>query len=539
MGQYQQHVLDLKGSTFELAHRNSQASVPFVLSSAGYGFLWNDPAIGRATFARNRTEWYAETTRQLDYWVTAGETPAAITRAYADATGHAPMMPERGLGFWQCKLRYWNADQLLEVAREHRRRGLPLDVIVADFFHWPRMGDYRFEDEFWPDPAATVDELRDLGVELMVSVWPQVSLESENYSHLRRENLLVRAERGLDVHMSFEGPSGFLDVTNPEARRWLWETCRRNYSAHGIRTFWLDEAEPEYGVYDFDAYRYHLGSNLRVGNLYPQLFARAFWDGQRADGEEEVVNLVRCAWAGSQRYGALVWSGDISSTFDDMARQVTAGIHMGVAGIPWFTTDIGGFHRGDVADPAFHELLVRWFQLGTFSPVMRLHGDRLPYEDVTAADGSRRLRSGGPNELWSFGDEVYRVLERYVHLRETLRPYVREVMRAAHTDGQPVMRGLFHDFPGDALAWDVADQFLLGADVLVAPVVEAGARERDVYLPAGARWTDAATGQVHDGGRTVRAHAPLDVVPVFLRDGALPHLVGRTTGAVAPGAAGP
>ncbi len=531
MGQYQQHVLDLKGCTLELAHRNSQASVPFVLSSAGYGFLWHNPAVGRATFGRNRTEWFAESTRQLDYWVTAGDTPARISRAYADATGHAPMMPERGLGFWQCKLRYARQSELLEVAREHRRRGLPLDVIVADFFHWPRMGDYRFEDEFWPDPAAMVAELKELGVELMVSVWPQVSLESENYPHLRRSNLLVRAERGLDVQMSFQGPSAFLDVTNPEARAWLWETCRRNYAEHGIRTFWLDEAEPEYGVYDFDAYRYHLGSTLQVGNLYPQLFARAFFEGQQADGETEVVNLARCAWAGSQRYGALVWSGDISSTFEDMARQVTAGIHMGVAGIPWFTTDIGGFHRGDVRDPAFHELLVRWFQLGAFSPVMRLHGDRLPYEDVVAADGTPRLRSGGPNELWSFGEDVYQVLARYVHLRERLRPYLRDVMREAHTDGQPVMRGLFHEFPRDARAWDVDDQFLLGPDVLVAPVLEQGARERDVYLPAGARWTDAATGRVHDGGTSVRAAAPLDVVPVFLRDGALPGLVGGTSGA--------
>ncbi|WP_084800307.1 glycoside hydrolase family 31 protein, partial [Promicromonospora kroppenstedtii] len=536
MGQYQQHVLDLKGSTFELAHRNSQASVPFVMSSAGYGFLWHDPAIGRATFARNRTEWHAESTRQLDYWVTAGRTPAQISRAYADATGHAPMMPERGLGFWQCKLRYWNQEQLLQVAREHRRRGLPLDVIVADFFHWPKMGDYRFEDEFWPDPTAMVDELRDLGVELMVSVWPQVSLESENDSHLRRNNLLVRADRGLDVQMAFQGPSTFLDVTNPETRRWLWETCRRNYGEHGIRTFWLDEAEPEYGVYDYDAFRYHLGPALRVGNVYPQAFARAFYEGQVADGESEVVNLVRCVWAGSQRYGALAWSGDISSTFEDLARQVTAGIHMGVAGIPWFTTDVGGFHRGDVTDPAFHELLVRWFQFGAFSPVMRLHGDRLPGHEVAAADGSPRLGSGGPNELWSFGEEVYGVLERYVHLRETLRDYVRDAMHAAHADGQPVMRGLFHDFPDDPRAWDVDDQFLLGPDVLVAPVLAAGVRERDVYLPAGSRWTDAATGEVHDGGTTVRAAAPLDVVPVFLRDGALPHLIGRTTGRVAPGA---
>ena len=148
MGQYQQRVLDLKGSTLELAHRNSQASVPFVVSSAGYGFLWRNPAIGRATFARNRTEWHAESTTQLDYWVTAGATPARIAGAYADATGHAPMMPERGLGLWQSKLRYADQEELLDVAREHRSRGLPLDVVVADFFHWPRMGDFRFEGEF-------------------------------------------------------------------------------------------------------------------------------------------------------------------------------------------------------------------------------------------------------------------------------------------------------------------------------------------------------------------------------------------------------
>jgi alpha-D-xyloside xylohydrolase len=526
MGQYQQHVLDLKGCTLELAHRNSQASIPFVMSSAGYGFLWHNPAIGRATFATNRTEWFAEHTSQLDYWVTAGETPARIASAYADATGHAPMMPERGLGFWQCKLRYWNQEQLLDVVREHKRRGLPMDVVVADFFHWPRMGDYRFEDEFWPDPSAMVAELADLGVELMVSVWPQVSTESENYRALAKQNLLVRSERGIDVQMAFEGPSAFLDVTDPRARDFLWRTCSENYGRHGIRTYWLDEAEPEYGVYDFDNYRYHLGPNVQVGNVYPQLFARAFYDGQTADGVTDVVNLVRCAWAGSQRFGALVWSGDISSTFQDLQRQITAGIHMGVAGIPWFTTDIGGFHHGDVRDPAFHELLIRWFQFATFCPVMRLHGDRLPYEQVTAADGSRRLRSGGPNELWSFGPDVYEVLSGLLHLRERLRPYVRDVMAEAHAAGQPVMRGLFHEFPDDAVCWDVDDQYMFGADLLVAPVLSAGATQREVYLPAGAIWTDLRDGGRHEGGQRLVVAAPLASVPVFGREGRQAHLVG-------------
>jgi alpha-D-xyloside xylohydrolase len=526
MGLYQQDILDLKGCTFELAHRNSQASVPFVMSSAGYGFLWHNPAIGRATFGANRTEWFAESTTQLDYWVTAGDTPAQISAAYADATGHVPMMPEYGLGYWQCKLRYWNQEQLLQVAREHTRRGLPLDVIVADFFHWPHMGDYRFDEQFWPDPAAMVAELEEMGVRLMVSVWPQVSTDSENYADFKRSNLLVKAERGLDLHMAFGGPSAFLDMTNPETRERVWELCRKNYHDLGVTLFWLDEAEPEYGIYDFDNYRYHAGPNVQVGNLYPQHFARAFYEGQVAAGQSEVVNLLRCAWAGSQRYGALVWSGDIYSSFESMRRQVTAGIHMGVAGIPWFTTDIGGFHQGRIDDPDFRDLLVRWFQFGAFCPVMRMHGDRLPYEDVVAPDGTPRVRSGGPNELWSYGEEVYEILAKYVRVRESLRPYLRATMAAAHQDGQPVMRGLFHGFPADPVAWDIGDEYLLGGDLLVAPVFTPHATSRRVYLPAGADWTDVHTGSVHAGGTWVEADAPSDVIPVFARSGTHGDLVG-------------
>lgn len=517
MGQYQQDLVDLKGTTLELAHRNSQVSVPFVVSSAGYGFLWHNPAVGRATFGVNRTEWVAESSRQLDYWVTVAETPAQIVAAFADATGHPPLMPEFGLGLWQSKLRYWNQDQLLETAREHQRRGIPLDVVVVDFFHWPRMGDYRFEDEFWPDPRAMVKELQDLGVELMVSVWPQVSLESENFAAFRRNNHLVRADRGIDVHMGFEGASMFLDATHPGARAAVWELCRANYHDAGVRLFWLDEAEPELGVYDFDNYRYHAGPGAQVANIYPQHFARAFYEGMRAEGQDHVVNLVRCAWAGSQRYGALVWSGDIASTWESLRRQVVAGIHMGMAGIPWFTTDIGGFHGGEVDDPGFRELLVRWFQFGAFSPVLRMHGDRRPTQDVTARDGSRRRPSGAPNELWSYGPEVYRILAGFVRQREALRPYLRLQMEAAHRHGRPVMRGLFHEFPADPTAWRVGDQFLLGPDILVAPVMAAGATRRRVYLPEGATWSDL-TGTTHPGGTWVEADAPLAQLPIFLRD---------------------
>lgn len=522
MGQYQHETLDLNHCTLELAHRNSQASVPFVLSNRGYGLLWHNPAIGRVTFGVNKVEWVAESTKQLDYWITAGDTPAQIEEAYARATGTVPMMPEYGLGFWQCKLRYWNQEQLLSVAREHKRRGLPLDVIVCDFFHWPFMGDYRFDEEFFPDPRAMVQELKALGVELMVSVWPQVDYRSENFQVMREQGLLVRAEQGVNIQMRFGGESAFFDPTNPRAREFVWGKVRQNYHAHGIRLFWLDEAEPEYGVYDFGNYRYAAGSNLQVGNLYPQQFSRTFFDGLSAEGEVPSVHLVRCAWAGSQRYGALVWSGDIHSDFATLRRQICAGLNMGLAGIPWWTTDIGGFMGGKPVDPAFRQLLVRWFQWGTFCPVMRLHGDRdiAPGDrELKHRDGRPALFTGGDNEVWSFGEDVYPILVKFLELRERLRPYTRSLMRAAHEAGTPVIRPLFYEFPRDAGSWEPQDEYLFGPDILVAPVVWENAADRSVYLPAGASWTEVATGTVHPGGTTVVVPTPLESLPLFLRDG--------------------
>ena len=514
MGQYQEEYLDWKGCTLELAHRNSQASVPMYQSSRGYGFLWNNPAIGSVSFGRNRTTWHADSTKQLDYWVTTGDTPTDISRNYARATGFPPMMPEYGLGFWQCKLRYWNQEQLLEVAREYKRRGLPIDVIVCDFFHWPRMGDYRFDPEFFPDPAAMVRELQEMGIELMVSVWPQVALTSENYEEMRQQGLLVRAEYGEQIGMRFVEDSMFFDATNPRARRYVWTKIKKNYYDLGIRVFWLDEAEPEYGTYDFKAYRYHIGSNQQVGNIWPMYYSRLFYEGMRGEGQENPVNLVRCAWAGSQRYGALVWSGDIMSDWSYLRRQVCAGIHMGVAGIPWWTTDIGGFHAGNPKDPGFRELFIRWFQWGCYCPVMRLHGDRQPAVPVYRKDGTRVLNSGSDNEVWSFGEEAYPILVKYMRRREEMRDYVRELMREAHEEGTPLLRGMFYMFPDDAECALLKDQYMFGPRYLVAPVMEPGARSRSVYLPAGS-WRNVETGEICEGGRRVEIPAPLDVIPVL------------------------
>ena len=520
MGQYQEKNLNKKGAVLELAHRNSQASVPFMLSSRGYGFLWNNPAIGTATFGINKTEWYAKSTKKLDYFITAGDTPAEIEENYTAATGRAPKMPEYGLGYWQCKLRYRNQQELLEVARKHKKLGLPMDAIVIDFFHWTIQGDFKFEPRDWPDPEGMIRELKELGIETVVSIWPTIDERSENFGKMADSGYLVSADRGNGIHMTWMGNTVFYDATNPGAREYVWEKCRENYYKYGIKCFWLDEAEPEYGPYDFDNYRYYAGPALQCTNIYPLMYVKRFYDGLKSEGETEVLSLVRCAWAGSQKYGALTWSGDIHSSFRAMREQLQAGLNMSVAGIPWWTSDIGGFLGGDISDPKFRELLVRWFEWGAFCPVFRMHGERSPWHEREEEfiNGVRQLTSGQDNEVWSFGEDNFEILKKYLFLRERLRPYIRECMDEASLSGMPVMRPLFFDFYKDKTAWEIEDEYMFGPDILVAPVMEENTSERKVYLPEGAIWTDANTKKAYSGGQNVTVPAPLDIIPVFIRD---------------------
>ena len=520
MGQYQDKHLNKKGATLELCHRNSQASVPFFVSSRGYGFLWNNPAIGTATFGTNRTEWTARSTKKLDYFITCGDTPAEIEYNYTAATGRTPMMPEYGMGYWQCKLRYRTQDELMTVARKHKAMGLPLDAIVVDFFHWTRQGDFKFEPLDWPDPDAMVKELKEMGVETVVSVWPTIDERSENYGAMADRGYLVRTDRGNDT-MTWMGATVYFDATHPGAQKFVWERCKENYYKKGIRCFWLDEAEPEYGCYEFDNYRYFAGPALQTSNVYPVGYAKGFYDGLKAEGETEIMSLTRAAWAGSQKYAVLAWSGDIYSSFRAMREQLQAGLSMQMAGIPWWTSDIGGFMGGDISDPAFKELLLRWFAWGCFNPVFRMHGERSPWHEREQEfrNGVRQMSSGQDNEVWAFGEENTPILCKYLFIRERIRPYVRQLMQDAHETGAPVMRPLFYDFPADKQAWQTEDCYMFGPDMLVTPVMEPGVTERSIYLPVGSTWKDAYTGKVYEGGQTVTVPAPIDVIPVMLRDG--------------------
>ena len=521
LGQHLHGRLDQKGCVIDLVQRNTVVTIPFLHSSRGYGLLWNNPAMGRVELGADATRWVADSARQLDYWIAAGDTPAEIMSAYADATGHPPLLPEWASGFWQSKLRYRTQDELLAVAREYRDRGLPLSVIVCDFFHWTRMGDWSFDPADWPDPAAMTAELAALGVRLAVSVWPTVQAGSVNYDALRAAGHLVRDSAGglLTFPWPARGradhvPMAYYDATDPDARRFLWERLREQYLALGVAAFWLDACEPDLSPDLARRALYAAGPAAQVGNQYGALHARGVAEGLRAAGDDRPLSLVRSSWAGSQRDGAALWSGDIPTTFESLAVQVRAGLNAAMSGIPWWNTDIGGFQGGDPADPAYRELLVRWFQYGTFSPIMRLHGDRAPNQPFSAE------MTGGPNEVWAYGEQAYPILREHLLLRERLRPYLHELAEAAHHTGAPPMRPLFFEFPDDEHAWSVEDQFLLGPDLLVAPVTEADARNRLVYLPEGVRWRDTATRTLHKGGATLYLPAPLERIPVFVREGA-------------------
>jgi alpha-D-xyloside xylohydrolase len=364
-----------------------------------------------------------------------------------------------------------------------------------------------------------VRELDELDIKLMVSVWPTVNPISENYETMVERDLLIRTERGAPAFLQFQDkqPAGpidlrFYDATNPEARQFIWDKVRENYSAHGAQTFWLDACEPEMEPMHPDNLRFYLGNGLVVANAYPLLHEQGFYEHMQQAGQSAILNLCRSAWIGSQRYGAAIWSGDITSTFEALQVQVRAGLNMAMSGIPWWTTDIGGFYGADIESQTFHELIIRWFQYAAFCPIFRLHG----YRDVSG-DAGAMLATGGPNEAWSFGDEAYEIIKEQLFLRERLRPYLMEQMRFAQETGIPPMRPLFFDFPADQGCSGVDDQFLLGPDLLVAPVLTEGTRQRSVYLPAGTTWTEAWGGQVFEGGQSIVVDAPLTRIPVYLR----------------------
>lgn len=491
---------DLKGCSFDIRHVNAKCTIPYVYSSLGYGFIWNNPAVGNVELSENRTRWSVNATGKIDYVVIAGN-PKEVSETLADLTGHAPVMPHWATGFWQSRLRYETQEDLLEVARRYKEINVPLSVIICDYFHWTEQGDYKFDPKYWHDVKAMTDELHEMGTKLVVSVWPTVNERSENYYYMLDNNMLIKTKNGSNRVFDFYGPQAEIDVTNLKTREFVFSKLKENYLDNGVDGLWFDEAEPEIHPEHFSNLLFHIGRGDEYGLIYPYYYSKMAYDGFTKMGETPVI-LTRAAYLGSQKFGSLVWSGDIESTFESLGEQVKAGLNASICGLPWWNTDIGGFWGADTQSEEYRELIVRWFQYGLFSPVMRVHGNRNRH-----GEKKRDVKepTGDPNEIWSFGERNFEILKELVLLRERLRPYIEKHMKIASEKGYPVMRPMFFDYPDDEICYALGEQYMFGDDILFAPIVNRGQTEKQVYLPEG-EWILTKTKERYNSGwHTVNA----------------------------------
>lgn len=518
LGQEQEDQFDRKGCTVNLLHYNTKSAVPVVYSSLGYGFMWNNPAPGRCETTNNHTMWVADSAYQADYLVYADKTPAAVLKKYCDLTGYAPQFPKWAAGFWQSKLRYESQDEVLEVCREYKKRGIDIAAIVIDYFHWTEQGEWKFDPKYWPDPKAMCDELKEMEIEPVVSVWPTTNPKSENYFEMSEANMLIRTENGQYGTFDFYGQQTFIDPTNPATGPYVWKILKKNYYDYGIRNFWLDEAEPEVHPQQFNNLKFFAGNGAQTAMLYPYYYSKMVYDGLKESGEDDIIILTRAAYPGTQKFGSLVWNGDIVSTFDALRMSVKTGLSMAMCGIPWWNSDIGGFLFADIESDYFKELVVRWAQFGVFSPVMRLHGSRKRQSTYVERHPGIIEKSGGDNEIWSFGEEDYVILKDLVELRNRLKPYICKYMDITTETGAPIMRPMFFDYYDDEICYTLEDQYMFGEDILFAPITGQGQTKRKVYLPKG-QWIDTRTKEEISGEKWIEYQAAIDEFIAFVKKG--------------------
>jgi alpha-D-xyloside xylohydrolase len=515
LGQHQAGVWNYRGESVDISEDNSNISVPLLVSSKGYGIFWNNDSRSRFNnrFA-NSLYISSEVADVIDYYFFYGPELDQVIADYRQLTGQAPMFGKWAYGFWQCKNRYKSQEEILAVARKYREMHIPVDNIVQDWFWWNRKGDFVFNKNY-PDPKGTVAELHRENFHLMISIWPFFEPGSANYDFLDKRGWFIDKFKFAKPPYHTDAMAAY-DASNPEARKFYWDQVDKNLFKLGVDAWWMDTTEPETEGQEENIQLGHklaIGSGDRYVNLFPLLDTGAVYDGQRAASDQKsdqkrVYILTRSAFAGSQRNAVTAWSGDINSDWISFARQIPAGLNMALSGIPYWTTDIGGFVLGNPDDPAYRELFVRWFQFGTFNPILRVHGTRQPDQ----------------NELWSYGPEAQKILVNFDRLRYRLLPYTYSLAWKTTSEGYSPMRPLVMDFRTDARAQNIGDQFMYGPAFLVNPVTEPDAETRRLYLPLnlpGDDWYDFWTGTRLKGGRVIDAAAPLDRLPLYVRAGSI------------------
>jgi alpha-D-xyloside xylohydrolase len=590
LGQHQEGFFDLRDIPIRLLQANTNIAIPFLLSTKGYGLLWNNAALtdfnpteetiklddkGVGTFRTQqdgdygfllsgndrrklrlsvdgqqiidiRNMWVpgsagakihlaadsihtvlaetggdtklsvrvpsdtmalrSETGQGVDYYFIYGPEPSQVIAQYRQYTGAAPLLPRWAYGFWQCRERYSSQQQILDTAAEFRKRQIPVDALVQDWQYWGKYGwnAMRFDESEYPDPAAMMSSLHRQNLHLIISVWAKFGAETAVNRDMENAHLLLTSVASTGEPGETKEHENWADLFNPKAQTAFWSDIDRDLFAFGLDGWWLDASEPEGDPLKND--ETFLGPGKTVRNAFPLFETSAVYNGQRAATQDKrVVILSRSAYTGQQRNGSISWSGDITGDWETFRRQIPAGLSFAMSGFPYWTTDIGGFFRpaDQYTSADYHELLIRWFQYGAFCPIFRIHG----FHSET--------------EMWKYGPEVEKILRQYDELRYRLLPYIYSAAWGTTNRGEIPMRALPYVYPTDLSVRDVSDQFIFGDSLLVNPVTEPHATTRKVVLPAGNEWVDFWTGQKQRGGQTIPADAPIDEMPIFVKEGSI------------------
>ncbi len=509
LGQQANGPWNYRGQTVRLLQANMNIALPVLVSSRGYGILWDNPAITTvavgAAGRENAVAWTSEVARAIDYYFLAGPELDQVVAGYRQLTGAAPMLGEWVFGFWQCREHYETQAEILGVLAKYRERGTPIDGVIQDWQYWtPKpWGSHEFDPARYPDPAGMVAQIHAAHAHIIISVWSRFDVGCENLQQLKAVNGVFDP---VYPNVWPKGQGQWYDAFSADARRVYWRQISEKLLTLGLDGWWLDATEPELSGQwgEIRDLRTALGPGAYVADAYPLLSTTGIYQGQRAEtSAKRVFVLTRSAWAGQQRNAAVCWSGDIQGNWDTFRKQIPAGLNFSLSGIPYWNTDIGGFFWGKTVDARYAELFTRWFQFGAFCPLFRVHG------------------SGAGKEMWWFDAATDAILVKYDRLRYRLLPYIYSTAWQVTHAGDTMLRPLVMDFRTDAAAAGVSDQYLFGRALLVNPVVTPGATSRKVYLPAGRDWYDFWTGRRIAGGRTVDAPAPIDTLPLYVKAGSI------------------
>ncbi len=524
LGQYQNGVMNLKGDTILLLHSNMDIANPFLVSTKGYGILWDN--YSSTTFIDHIDGYHfdSEVADASDYYFVHGKDIEEVIGGYRELTGAVPMFPKWAFGFWQSKERYKSFSELESVVREYRKRNIPLDNIVQDWEYWGDKEHWNaltFNTDSFPNAQKVIERLNhEQQVHVMISVWPGFGPASDIYQELNAIGAL------------FEEPTwaGYkiFDVYNPEAREIFWKYLKNGLFDQGVNAWWLDATEPSFRdgftqrkqeARSKSAGNTYMGSFHRYLNVYSLEMSRFLYHKLREASDKRIFILTRSAFASQQKYATAVWSGDVSSSWENLHKQIPAGLNFSMSGIPYWTSDIGGFFVTErdgmfpegLKDDAFKELYTRWFQFGAFSPLFRAHGTNVP------------------REIWQFGepgDIYYDTQLKYIELRYRLLPYLYSLSWRITNRNYTLMRGLAMDFPQDTLVHDIDNSYMFGPAFLVRPVLQPmkmNLQQTGTYLPIheGKYWYDFWTGEATACGKTHLMSTPLPVMPLYIKGGSI------------------